>query len=92
MQYIVSFLVLQTCSLGRENWWLYFIFLMSFDCWCSVALPHGAVGWSIWFGCGISLPYLLTFFLYCGSVIVDKISCPLLLFISFLEGGVLLMI
>ena len=85
MQYTVSFLVLQTCSFGRESWWLYFIFLMSFDCSCSVALPHGAMGWSALFGCGISCPYLPTFFLYGGSVVVDKISCPLLLFISFLE-------
>ena len=23
-----------------------FVFLMSFDCYTSVALPHGAVGWS----------------------------------------------
>ena len=31
----------------RENWLLHLIvFLMSCDCWCSVALPHGAVGWS----------------------------------------------
>ena len=28
-------------------------------CDCSVALPHGAVGWSAVFNCGVSILYLL---------------------------------
>ena len=40
----VSFLVLQSSRLGREGWLLYFVFLVSCDCY--VALPCGAVGWS----------------------------------------------
>ena len=31
------------------------------DCWCSVALPHGVVGWSAVCDCGISCSYSLTF-------------------------------
>ena len=34
---------------------------MSLDCWFSVALPHGAVGWSAVCDCGISWSYSLTF-------------------------------
>ena len=30
------------------------VFLMPCDCWCSVGLPHGAVGWSTVCDCGIS--------------------------------------
>ena len=30
------------------------VFLMSCDCKCSVALPHGAVGWSAVCDCGTS--------------------------------------
>ena len=29
-------------------------FLVSCDCSCSLALPHGGVGWSAVFDCGIS--------------------------------------
>ena len=39
------FLVLQ--SLGGSSWLLYhFVFLAQCDCYCSVALPHGDMGWS----------------------------------------------
>ena len=34
---------------------------MSFDCYCSVFLPHGAMGWSAVCDCGISLSYSLNF-------------------------------
>ena len=30
------------------------VFLMSCDCYCSMALPHGPVGWSAVCNCGIS--------------------------------------
>ena len=36
------------------------VFLMLCDCYCSVALPHGAVGWSAVCDCGISLIYSFT--------------------------------
>ena len=35
------------------------VFLMSCDCKCSEALPHGTVGWSSLCECGISWSYLL---------------------------------
>ena len=31
------------------------IFLVSYDCWCSVTLPHGALGWSAVCDCDIPL-------------------------------------
>ena len=39
----------------------YFVFLVSRDCYSSVALPHGAVGWSVVCDCGISRSYSLAF-------------------------------
>ena len=30
----------------RADRFIMFVFLMSCDCRCSVALPHGAAGWS----------------------------------------------
>ena len=62
MHYFVSILVLQSSLRGRE--------ILLFCCYCltdvllllcSVALPHGAVGWSAVFDCGISRPYWLCF-------------------------------
>ena len=45
MHYLVSYLVLQSSRWGREGWLLYFnCVLMSLDSWCSVSLPHDAVG------------------------------------------------
>ena len=38
------------------------VFLMSCDGQCSMALPHGAVGWSVVCDCGISLSYSLAFY------------------------------
>ena len=38
-----------------------FAFLMSCDCYCSVALTHGVVGRSAVCDCGISYSYLLDF-------------------------------
>ena len=37
-----------------SNWLLYFVFLVSCDCYCFVALPYSAVGWSAMCDCGIS--------------------------------------
>ena len=37
----------------RAGYFIVFEFLMSCDNQCSVALPHGAVGWSEVFDCGI---------------------------------------
>ena len=34
-----------------------FVFLVYFDCYWSVALPHSALGLSAVYGCGISLSY-----------------------------------
>ena len=53
--YFESILVLQSSSRERESWLLSFVVsLMSCYCECSVALPHGAVGWSLVCDCGIS--------------------------------------
>ena len=38
-----------------------FVMQMSCDCYCSVALPHSAVGWSVVCYCGISCSYSLAF-------------------------------
>ena len=47
MHYFVSFIVLQSSWRGRESWLLcYFVLQMYCYSKCSVALPHGAVGWS----------------------------------------------
>ena len=55
MQYVVSFLDLQSSWWGRGSWLLTcVVFLMPCDCYCSVAVPHGAVGWSAVCDGGIS--------------------------------------
>ena len=62
MQYSVFFLVLQLSWGGSESWLHYFNGLTdAFECLFSVALPHGAVGWSAVCGCRISWSYSLTF-------------------------------
>ena len=38
----------------RAGYFTLIVFLMSSDCLCSVALPHGAVGWSAVCECCIS--------------------------------------
>ena len=53
MHYFVSFLVLQIVLTGKREL-VTGCFLMSCYCWCFVALPRGAVGWSAVRGCGIS--------------------------------------
>ena len=41
--------------MGNSSWLLYFVCLPGvFDCYCSEALPHGAVGWSAVCDCAIS--------------------------------------
>ena len=66
---------------------------MSYDCWCSVAPPHGAVGWSALCDSCIFLSYSLTFFQWrrllsivrgCGSVSIDSIFI-----VAPVYGGVL---
>ena len=39
---------------GRACCFTLIVFLLSYDFKCSVALSHGAVGWSAIFDCGIS--------------------------------------
>ena len=66
----------------RASCYALIVFLMSYDCWCSVAPPHGAVGWSALCDSCIFLSYSLTFFQWrrlllivrgCGSVSIDSI-------------------
>ena len=40
---------MQSSHRGREGELLntFIVFLLSFDCWCFVSLPGGAVGWSL---------------------------------------------
>ena len=42
VHYVMSILVLQSSSWGRESWLLCFVSLVSHD--CCVALPHNATG------------------------------------------------
>ena len=46
----------------RAGCFTLFVFLVSCDCYCSVALPHGDVGWSALCDCGISYSYSLAFY------------------------------
>ena len=47
MQYLVSFLVLQSfVGEERASCFTLIVLLMSRDCYCPVTLPHSAVGWS----------------------------------------------
>ena len=62
MQYL-SFLVFKSNHLAEEERAGCFslaVFPMSCYSKCSVALPHGAVGWSAVCDCGISWSYSLT--------------------------------
>ena len=45
----------------RELVALLLFFLMYCNCWYSAPLPHGTVGWSAVYGCGVSCPYPLAF-------------------------------
>ena len=45
-------------------------------CYCSVALPCGAVGWSAVCGCGISLSYSLAFFQQTSLNIFSACALP----------------
>ena len=53
-QCFVSFLVLKSSLWQRDSWLLYLVFLVSRDCYCSVALLHGTVGWASECDCGIA--------------------------------------
>ena len=52
----MSFLVLQIMSMGKRELvaLLFFVFMVSCDDYCYVALPHGAVDSSAVSDCGIS--------------------------------------
>ena len=55
MHYLVFFLFFNHLDEeDRADCFALIVFLMSCDCWRSVALPHGAVGWSAVCDCGIS--------------------------------------
>ena len=58
---ILGITVLAKKQESRAGCFALIVFLMSCDCKCSVALPHGAVGWSAVCDCGISWSYALTF-------------------------------
>ena len=45
----------------RAGCFAYVVFLLSCGCWCSVSLPHSALGWSASCHCDISRSYSLTF-------------------------------
>ena len=45
----------------RVGCFILIFFLMSCDCWCSVAIPRRVVGWYVVCACGISLSYSLAF-------------------------------
>ena len=50
----------QSARLGREDWLLYFNWLLtSCDSWCSVSLPLGVMDWTVVYACGISWSYSL---------------------------------
>ena len=50
---LVSTLVLMR-ERERADFFTFIVFLVSFDCECSVTLPHGAVCWSAVCHCGIT--------------------------------------
>ena len=45
----------------RAGYFTVFVFLMSCDCLCYLAVLHGTVGWSAVCNCGNFLSFLLTF-------------------------------
>ena len=47
----------------RERRLLYFncVLFLSCDCFCTVSIPHGAVGWSPVYHCDISWPFVCLF-------------------------------
>ena len=49
LHYLVSSFAI--ISLGKKNSWLLF---MSFDSYCFLSRPHGAMGWSTVCDCGVS--------------------------------------
>ena len=51
---LCPFLVLKSSLWRRDSWLLYLVFLVSRDCYCSVALLHGTVGWASECDCGIA--------------------------------------
>ena len=53
MQYLVSFLVLQ-------SYFIVCLIVFLVHCECSVALPRGAVDWPAVYDCGISWSHSLT--------------------------------
>ena len=49
------------------------VFLITHDCYCSIAYPHGAVGWSAVHNCGICWPdSLITLVLSCNGLYISN--------------------
>ena len=61
MQYLVSFLVLQSSRWGRERWLLKNCFVCDGTA-NAMSLPRGAMGWSAVCDCGISWPCSTDYF------------------------------
>ena len=61
MHYLASFLALQSScrEKKRATCFTLTVFLVSYDCLWSLALPHGAVGWAAVCECDISWSYSL---------------------------------
>ena len=60
-QYYVSYLFLKSAHCGRESWLnCIYGFLMAFDCYCSLPLPHDVMCWYVVCNCVIYWPYSLT--------------------------------
>ena len=51
-----SFAIILTRKRESDCCFTSIVFLMSCDCLCPVALPHGAVGWSAVCDCGTVFP------------------------------------
>ena len=60
--YNLSSFVIIMMGKKRAGYFTLFVFLLSCDCNCSIALPHGGVGWSVVCDCCIARSYSLAFF------------------------------
>ena len=62
VQFLVSFLFLQSSEEERAGCFTLIVIYLSCGCLCSVSLPRGIVGCSVVCDCGISWSYLLVCF------------------------------